>query len=139
MSEGLGINVLTLVGGKHIEFQALGIQKGAEIIIGTPGRIKELIEKKYLSFERCSWIVIDEADKMISENMVEEVEFILDRLGSESVLERNPDTSNKRTVTHMFSATMAPEFEKLVKEKFCLLYTSPSPRDKRQSRMPSSA
>ena len=84
-------------------------------MIGTPGRIKELIEKRYLSFERCSWAIIDEADKMISENMVEEVEYILDRLGSESVLNRNDDNTFKRKVTHMFSATMAPEIEKLVK------------------------
>jgi ATP-dependent RNA helicase DDX23/PRP28 len=54
------------VGGKQIEFQALGLQKGADVLVGTPGRIKELMEKKYLSFERCSWVVIDEADKMIS-------------------------------------------------------------------------
>jgi superfamily II DNA/RNA helicase len=35
-------------------------------MIGTPGRIKEMIEKRYLSLERLSWVVIDEADKMIS-------------------------------------------------------------------------
>ncbi len=56
----------TLVGGKQIEFQSLNLSKGCEIIIGTPGRLKELIEKHYLSLERLSWCVIDEADKMIS-------------------------------------------------------------------------
>lgn len=50
-------------------------------------------------------MVIDEADKMISENLIEDVEFILQLLGSESV----SGTEGKNKVTHMFSATMAPE------------------------------
>jgi len=64
----------------------LSLWKGAEIIIGTPGRIKEMIEKRHLSLERLSWVVIDEADKMVSENLSEEVEYILQNSSSESAL-----------------------------------------------------
>lgn len=60
------ITALRVVGGTQLDMQWTAIQRGVDVIIGTPGRIKELLEKGYLSLERCSWVVIDEADKMIS-------------------------------------------------------------------------
>lgn len=45
-----------------------------------------MIEKRHLSLERLSWVVIDEADKMVSENLSEEVEYILQNSSSESAL-----------------------------------------------------
>ena len=66
-----------------------------------------MIEKHYLSLIRCSWVVIDEADKMISENLGEDVEWILDSLGGDSYFQR--EEHGKTRVTHMFSATMVPE------------------------------
>ena len=63
---------------------------------------------------RCSWVVIDEADKMISENLVDDVEWILDAFGSQSLIRY--ESHGKTRVTHMFSATMVPEIEKLTKK-----------------------
>lgn len=59
ISKGLGLSALRLVGGYQLELQSLSLWKGADIIIGTPGRIKEMIEKRHLSLERLSWVVID--------------------------------------------------------------------------------
>jgi superfamily II DNA/RNA helicase len=42
-----------------MELQSISLWKGADIIIGTPGRIKEMVEKRHLSLERLSWVVID--------------------------------------------------------------------------------
>lgn len=70
-----------MVGGKQIEFQALSLQKGCEVIIGTPGRLRDLIEKRYLNFNQCSWVVLDEADKMIDMDMEPDVRFILESIG----------------------------------------------------------
>lgn len=60
-----------------------------------------------MSLNRCSWVVIDEADKMISENLVDDIEWILDNMGAESGFSR--EEHGKSRVTHMFSATMVPE------------------------------
>ena len=59
-------------------------------------------------------MVIDEADKMISENLSEDVEWILESFGEDSVFTRQEH--GKSRVTHMFSATMVPEIEKLTKK-----------------------
>ena len=89
-----------------MELQSISLWKGADIIIGTPGRIKEMVEKRHLSLERLSWVVIDQADKMISQNLAEEVQYIMHNSSSESVL---ADTLKRDKVVHMFSATMIPE------------------------------
>lgn len=100
------MTAVRVVGGMQIDLQAIELQKGCEIIVGTPGRLKELVQKHYLSLNRCSWVVIDEADKMISENLIEDIEWILDSLGSESLV--TYQSSGKKRVTSMFSATMVP-------------------------------
>lgn len=98
---------IRVIGGMQIDFQALEIQKGCDVIFGTPGRVREMVEKHYMSLNRCSWVVIDEADKMISENLVDDIEWILDNMGAESGFSR--EEHGKSRVTHMFSATMVPE------------------------------
>ena len=60
------IHAIHVIGGKQFDLQVLDIQKGCDILIGTPGRIKELIDKNCLRLQRTFWAVIDEADKMIS-------------------------------------------------------------------------
>lgn len=117
ISSELQLSVFTAIGGHQIELQSISLSKGCELLIGTPGRVKELLEKGYLSLERLTWVVIDEADKMISENLVEEVQYILENSGSSSLLERGggmtvhlsaSSQSARRKVLHMFSATMVP-------------------------------
>ena len=56
---------MSVVGGVSIEDQAAAIRKGAEIIIGTPGRMNDCIERKYLVLNQCNYVVLDEADRMI--------------------------------------------------------------------------
>jgi ATP-dependent RNA helicase DDX23/PRP28 len=53
------------VGGRREEEQALHLKKGIEVLIGTPGRIKDALQKKFLVFDQCTWTILDEADKMI--------------------------------------------------------------------------
>lgn len=59
ISKSLNITAFTAVGGRQIDLQAMALEKGCEILIGTPGRVKELLEKHFLSLERLSWVVID--------------------------------------------------------------------------------
>jgi len=58
------------------------LKKGCELLIGTPGRIKDALQKKYLVLDQCSWVVLDEADKMIDMGFEADVNFILDSIGS---------------------------------------------------------
>jgi ATP-dependent RNA helicase DDX23/PRP28 len=66
--------------------------------------------------ERLSWCVIDEADKMVSENLSDDLEFILDHGGEQSLF-------GGKKIVHMFSATMIPEIEQLGRKYLSASYT----------------
>lgn len=75
LTVGLGIRSFVIVGGKQIEDQMFMLQKGVELIIGTPGRLKEAIQKKYMVFEQCSYVILDEADEMIDMGLEQDGKF----------------------------------------------------------------
>jgi ATP-dependent RNA helicase DDX23/PRP28 len=56
---------IVVVGGKSSEEQGSSIGRGVEIVIGTPGRIEDLIKRQYLVLNQCYYVILDEADKMI--------------------------------------------------------------------------
>lgn len=60
-----------LVGGKSSDTQSSLIYKGAQVVIGTPGRIIECLERRYLVLNQCYFVIMDEADKMIDLDLEE--------------------------------------------------------------------
>ena len=90
------VKVLPVYGGTNIENQIKSIKKGIQIIVGTPGRTKDLIRRKILKLDIVNKVVLDEADEMLSMGFKDDLDFILDR------------TSNNRQ-TMLFSATMSKE------------------------------
>lgn len=62
-----------MVGGQDIEAQAFTLRKGVEIIIGTPGRLNDCVEKHYLVLNQCNYVVLDEADRMIDMGFEDQV------------------------------------------------------------------
>jgi len=90
------VKVLPVYGGANIENQIKSIKKGIQIIIGTPGRTKDLIKRKILKLDIVNRVVLDEADEMLSMGFKDDLDFILDK------------TSNNRQ-TMLFSATMSKE------------------------------
>ena len=90
------IQLVSVYGGVSIENQIKSIKKGAQIIIGTPGRTKDLIKRKILKLNVVNRVVLDEADEMLSMGFKDDLDFILDK------------TSKKRQ-TMLFSATMSKE------------------------------
>jgi ATP-dependent RNA helicase DDX23/PRP28 len=66
VTRGMGLRAFVAVGGYQFELQAIELAKGCEVIIATPGRAKEFIEKHHLNLDRLAWCVVDEADKMVS-------------------------------------------------------------------------
>ena len=70
-----------IVGGQAIQNQAMTLREGVHIVVGTPGRINDCIENAYLVLNQCSYIVLDEADRMIDLGFAPQIELILDAMG----------------------------------------------------------
>ncbi|RCI02000.1 DEAD (Asp-Glu-Ala-Asp) box polypeptide 23 [Rhizopus stolonifer] len=117
----MGFNCVSIVGGHLIEEQSFNLRNGAEIIIATPGRLKDCLDRRILVLNQCTYVVMDEADRMIDMGMEADVNFILDAL---PVSNMKPEGEDDQTVgqnrkyrqTTMFSATMPPAVERLAKK-----------------------
>lgn len=69
-----------LVGGKSIDDQYDTLNRGVDLVVGAPGRVKDCIQRSFVNFENCSFVIIDEADKMIKEGFEEDLRYILDSM-----------------------------------------------------------
>ncbi len=78
-----GIRVLAVYGGAPIEKQISALEKGVELVVATPGRVIDLIERKELSVADVERVVIDEADRMADMGFMPQVEWILRRAESD--------------------------------------------------------
>ena len=96
------IKVVTVYGGANIEGQIRDLKKGAQIVVGTPGRTVDLINRKALKLGNVKWLVLDEADEMLNMGFKEELD---------SILEVTP----KEKQTLLFSATFPREVEAIAK------------------------
>src|SRR6478609_572162 len=99
-----GVRELPIYGGASYERQFAGLRSGAQIIIGTPGRIMDHLERKSLSLDAVKMVVLDEADRMLDMGFREDMETILSRA--------KPD---RQTV--LFSATVPPPIRRII-ERF---------------------
>ncbi|CAI7564937.1 unnamed protein product [Penicillium pancosmium] len=127
-TQPLGFNVVSIVGGHSIEEQAFSLRDGAEIIIATPGRLVDCIERRMLVLSQCCYVIMDEADRMIDLGFEEPVNKILDAL---PVTNEKPDTEeaeNSRAMsqhisgrdryrqTMMYTATMPAAVERIARK-----------------------
>lgn len=103
LAYGRDIRIIAAYGGKPIAKQIVRLREGVDVIIGTPGRIKDLMGRKVLSFAQLRWIVLDEADRML------DIGF---RPDIEKILAKTP--SSRQTL--LFSATLPPQVVKLAKK-----------------------
>lgn len=98
------------------------MRNGAEIIIATPGRLKDCLDRRILVLNQCNYVVMDEADRMIDMGMETDVNFILDALPvtnmkpDDDEMQVEPPQGYKYRQTTMFSATMPPAVERLAKK-----------------------
>lgn len=76
----LGISSLAVYGGVDYDKQAGSIKAGVDVIVATPGRLKDYYQKKILNLKYCSQFVCDEADRMFDMGFVEDIEFFLEKL-----------------------------------------------------------
>ena len=99
-----GLKILSIYGGTNIESQIKSLKKGIHIVIGTPGRTKDLINRKKLLLTNIDRIILDEADEMLTMGFKEDLDFILSK------------TPNEKQIL-LFSATM-PKHILLIAEKY---------------------
>ena len=91
-----GLKVLAVYGGSSIDTQINALKRGAQIVVGTPGRTKDLIKRKRLLLGNVNRVILDEADEMLSMGFKDDLDMILDST-----------SSDKQTL--LFSATMSKE------------------------------
>jgi ATP-dependent RNA helicase DeaD len=96
------LRIATVYGGQAIDRQISQLRRGVEIVVGTPGRVIDLMERGELKLQSLSWFVLDEADEMLNMGFIQDVERIL----SATPPERQ---------TAFFSATMPAQVKRLVK------------------------
>lgn len=96
----LRVNVLPIYGGSSYVPQLAGLKRGAQVVVGTPGRVIDHLEKGSLDLSHLDYLVLDEADEMLQMGFAEDVERIL------------ADTPEYKQVA-LFSATMPPAIKKI--------------------------
>ena len=97
----LGINAVVCVGGASIDPQIRVLRKNPAFVIGTPGRLKDLMERRELNLSKFSTVVLDEADRMLDMGFIDDMRFIMSKMQAERH-------------TLFFSATMGKDIERLV-------------------------
>ncbi|MFC9786165.1 DEAD/DEAH box helicase [Rhodococcus sp. NPDC127528] len=98
-----GLSVLPIYGGQAYGVQLSGLRRGAQVIVGTPGRVIDHLEKGTLDLSHLDYLVLDEADEMLKMGFQEDVEKIL------------AETPEYKQVA-LFSATMPPAIRKISKQ-----------------------
>jgi len=97
------VQVLAVYGGTSIGLQIRDLRRGVQIVVATPGRLIDLIERKAINLEQIKFVVLDEADEMLNMGFQDDIEFIL-------------QNTPKRDATWLFSATMPPEIRRVSKK-----------------------
>ncbi len=80
---GLKMNVSTLIGGENMFFQKKQLQRGQDIIIGTPGRIKDFMQQGIIQYSNINNIIIDEVDRMLDMGFIDDIKFIFREISPE--------------------------------------------------------
>src|SRR5580698_7436138 len=107
-----GIHALPIYGGQSYERQFLGLKQGAQIVIGTPGRVMDHMRRGTLRLDKVKMVILDEADVMLDMGFRDDIEIILQAVPKE-----------RQTV--FFSATMPRPIQELIRKN------SPDPQNVR--------
>ena len=95
-----GVKVRSVYGGSSIEKQIKALKSGAHIVVGTPGRLLDLIKRKALKLQDIETLILDEADEMLNMGFLEDIEAIISRV-----------PENRQTL--LFSATMPDAIKRI--------------------------
>ena len=96
------LDILPVYGGQSMEQQLKRLKRGVDIVVGTPGRVQDHINRKSLKLENLKYMILDEADEMLNMGFVEDVE---------NIMKSTPEDR----ITLLFSATMPNEILRIAK------------------------
>lgn len=96
-----GLHILPIYGGQDIERQIRGIKSGAQVIIGTPGRVLDHLRRKTLKLANLQMLILDEADEMLNMGFREDIELVIEEV-------------DHPIQTMLFSATMPKEILNII-------------------------
>jgi ATP-dependent RNA helicase DeaD len=97
------VNVVAVYGGANISDQLRQIKRGVQIVVATPGRMLDIINRKAIDFSKVKYVVLDEADEMLNMGFQEDIDSIL-------------STTPEEKKTWLFSATMPTEVRRIAKK-----------------------
>ena len=119
----MGYTSVSIIGGRAVEEQQFALRNGAEIIIATPGRLKDMIDKTMIVMSQCRYVVMDEADRMVDLGFELDLNYILDSMPSTflkpddaPLVPAGQDGWKGYRVTTLFSATMPVAVERLARK-----------------------
>ena len=98
-----GLVVTAVYGGEKIDFQIKALKRGTNIVVGTPGRVHDLIRRKVLKLQAIKWLVLDEADEMLDMGFKDDLDAILTE-------------TPKARQTLLFSATISKSVRSIAKQ-----------------------
>jgi ATP-dependent RNA helicase DeaD len=100
LARNTSLRVMVVYGGQSYQIQIRQLERGVDVVVGTPGRLLDLIRKNLLDLSQVRYLVLDEADEMLEMGFIEDVETILAQIPQERQ-------------TALFSATLPPAVRKL--------------------------
>jgi len=110
------IRILPVYGGQPIERQIAALQRGVQVVVGTPGRVRDHMERKTLRLDKVRVAVLDEADEMLDMGFVDEMKFILGAIQAEHQTLLFSATMPKAIVSLSRAFQRQPELIRLVHE-----------------------
>ena len=118
VSVSISLRIEAIYGGTSLQANFSLLKEGVDVVVGTPGRIKDLLDKKWLSFVDVKHVVLDEADQMLSMGFQDEIQAIFAALKPN---DENDNSEESKTATPtrqvlLFSATMPAWVHNLAKE-----------------------
>lgn len=130
LAAGTGARIVSIVGGHSVEGQAYHMRDGAEVIVATPGRLKDLLERRMLTLNSCCYVILDEADRMIDMGFKDDLDKILALLPSANekpdsemaedskAMNTEISSTSRFRQTHLYSATFSSSALKHIAQGF---------------------
>lgn len=98
----MGFICVSLVGGHAHQEQTSNLRNGVHIVIATPGRLKDCLNQRLLALDQCTYIVMDEADRMMEMGCEDELTYILDSMPLSNI---KPDTDDAENIEELKKMT----------------------------------
>ncbi len=108
LGEESGINSVCVIGGENIDKQKKSLDKGAHVVIATPGRLVDLVKQEAVYIDRCFGIVFDEADRLFDMGFKKDIEYILGKMPDDRQLIMVSATTNQDVLNTAYKFNSVP-------------------------------